>query len=211
MKKQQRKCVFYPVFVAVLVVLFTSFMPAITSPASARGLKNFILRKQAEHGYNKGESVKPAATSSAELPATDTAAANGKYTIKIVKSEHKLYVMNGNKAVETFDISTGSNPAQKSRTGDDSTPEGSFSIMSVQDSTRWLHDFQDGKGVIQGGYGPWYIKINTRRWYDIAIYGTADDSQIGVNNTDGSVRLRNEDLNILHKYAKRGMKVTITH
>jgi lipoprotein-anchoring transpeptidase ErfK/SrfK len=211
MKKQQSKCTFYPALIAAAAVLFTSFMPAMTSPASARGLKNFILRKQAEHGYRKGETILPTSASVAELPASGKQTANGKYTIQIVKSEHKLYIMNGSKAVETFDVSTGSNPAQKGRTGDNSTPEGKFTIMSVQDSTRWLHDFQDGKGVVQGGYGPWYIKLNTRRWYDIAIYGTTDDSQIGGNNTDGCIRLRNEDLNTLHKYAKRGMKVVISH
>lgn len=130
--------------------------------------------------------------------------------IKIVKSEHKLYVMDGENILKTYDVAVGRNTGQKEKVGDRRTPEGDFEVQQVQNASSWTHDFGDGKGVIQGAYGPWFIRLRTP-WSGIGIHGTHDPSSIGKDITEGCIRLHNNDLMELKStYIKSGMKVVIS-
>ena len=73
---------------------------------------------------------------------------NGKVWVKIVKHEHLLYVMNGKSVVAKYGVAVGRNSGQKQKSGDCRTPEGKFSVQSVQSAQNWSHDFHDGNGVI---------------------------------------------------------------
>lgn len=125
------------------------------------------------------------------------------------KEHFKLFVMDGERVVETFDIAVGRNKGQKQKAGDNRTPEGMFKIIQVQDASYWTHDFRDGKGEIKGAYGPWFIRLETG-WKGIGIHGTHDPKSIGTNATEGCIRLSNENLRRLKEnYVKLGLKVLI--
>ncbi len=129
--------------------------------------------------------------------------------LNIHKSEHMLYVMRGDKTVEKFPVATGRVSGNKQKSGDCRTPEGAFSVEQIQNASGWSHDFHDGKGVIAGAYGPWFIRLKTG-WKGIGIHGTHDPSSIGHDVTEGCIRLLNKDVDRLKKeYVTVGMKVVI--
>lgn len=87
------------------------------------------------------------------------------------------------------------------------TPEGTFTIRSIEDSQKWGHDFKDGKGYIRGAYGPWFMRLSYGS--GIGIHGTHDPLSMGKRATEGCIRLRNEDLRKLREMVKVGTKVHI--
>jgi lipoprotein-anchoring transpeptidase ErfK/SrfK len=93
--------------------------------------------------------------------------------------------------------------------GDNRTPEGDFTISSIEDSRSWTHDFRDGKGAIRGAYGPWFIRLATPGWKGIGIHGTHDPDSIGTAVTEGCIRLKNADLIRLAAWISVGIPVTI--
>ena len=129
--------------------------------------------------------------------------------IKIRKHEHKLYVMKDSKVIKAYGIAVGKNLGQKERAGDCRTPEGSFTVQQIQNAGSWTHDFKDGKGVIKGAYGPWFIRLKTG-WNGIGIHGTHDPGSIGTDVTEGCIRLQNKDVEELKKqFIKVGLPVVI--
>lgn len=103
----------------------------------------------------------------------------------------------------------GANLGDKQRRGDKRTPEGTFSVSRIQDSRYWIHDFHDGAGPRRGAYGPWFFRLTVPGFSGIGIHGTCFPESIGTRDSDGCVRLRNEDLLRLRGYVFVGMKVTI--
>lgn len=154
--------------------------------------------------------VKGAADTTEDEPRDVDLYANKGIWIKIVKHEHKLYVMKDNNVIKEYGVAVGKNPGQKERAGDMRTPEGNFSVQQIQDASSWTHDFKDGKGVIKGAYGPQFIRLKTG-WRGIGIHGTHDPNSIGTNVTEGCIRLDNKDLvELSRSYTKIGMTVIIT-
>ena len=111
------------------------------------------------------------------------------------------------------------NPGDKQYTGDNRTPTswGSaaaipsyytgaavgvpsaqvpFRIEEVCPAHYWTHDFGDGKGVIEGAYGPWFLSLDTG-WIGIGIHGMHDPISIGTMASEGCIRLRNADIQSL--------------
>lgn len=108
----------------------------------------------------------------------------------------------------------GKNPGQKTKRGDMKTPNGTFVVDEVIDSSWWTHDFGDGKGEIKDAYGPWFISLDTAqlsrgKWDGIGIHGTHDPASIGTLVSEGCIRLKNEDITALKQLVRVGMKVTI--
>lgn len=129
--------------------------------------------------------------------------------LDISKGEHLLRVMSGDDVIESFGVAVGKNSGNKQRAGDMRTPEGTFSVVQVQDSSWWTHDFGDGKGEIAGAYGPWFVRLKTG-WQGIGIHGTHDPASIGTDATEGCIRLSNENIKRLKdKYVTIGMRVVI--
>ena len=96
----------------------------------------------------------------------------------------------------------------KRRIGDNRTPVGRFRVQSIENSQSWKHDFGDGNGVIDGAYGPWFIRLNTG-WKGIGIHGTHDPDSRGSMATEGCIRMSNEEVRELRRYAYRNMRVII--
>ena len=119
-----------------------------------------------------------------------------------------LYDADGN-VVMHCPVAVGRNYGNKQKVGDMRTPEGEFSVSQIQDASAWTHDFKDGKGVIAGCYGNWFIRLKTPPHSGIGIHGTHAPESIGTRATEGCVRLNNADLDKLKPLVRVGMKVTI--
>lgn len=130
--------------------------------------------------------------------------------ILISKQEMKLRVINY-KGTELFsaDIACGLNYGGKRKSGDMKTPEGIFTVSDIHDSRSWTHDFHDGKGEIEGAYGPHFIRLDVPGHKGIGIHGTHDSLSIGTRVTEGCVRLKNEDLEKLISLVEVPMTVII--
>jgi lipoprotein-anchoring transpeptidase ErfK/SrfK len=129
--------------------------------------------------------------------------------IVIDKSDFTMEIFRDGEAVGQYGIAVGQNPGDKQGVGDMRTPEGEFPIVQIQNSSRWTHDFKDGKGQTKGAYGPYFIRLGTPGWTGIGIHGTHAPDSIGTNVTEGCIRLNNEDVQALRKMVKVGDKVVI--
>lgn len=140
---------------------------------------------------------------------------NDKSYIHIKKSDFKLYYYDKDgKLAFTAGCALGLNPGQKEKEGDMKTPTGTFYVDEILDASYWTHDFGDGKGVIEGAYGPWFISINTDemskgKWGGIGIHGTHDPASIGTRASEGCIRLENSQIDALKKLVSVGTKVVI--
>lgn len=122
-------------------------------------------------------------------------------TLKLYDSQQRL--------ICSFPVAVGKNLGNKRRSGDMKTPEGEFKVQQIQPASHWTHDFGDGKGVIEGCYGNWFIRLETPPHRGIGIHGTHDPASIGTRATEGCIRLHNNDLDSLKPMVKVGMRVTI--
>ena len=150
----------------------------------------------------------------AEPPSQPAQKAPAGTSILIKKSEFRLYLLADGDVVNSWPIALGKNAGQKRVSGDMKTPNGSFPIDEVLDSSYWTHDFHDGKGEIEGAYGPYFISLDTSAlsggaWDGIGIHGTHDPASIGTRASEGCIRMNNEDLCALKEHVNVGMQVTI--
>jgi len=130
--------------------------------------------------------------------------------VVISKTDMLLKVLNSQGTIlKEYPIATGENKGNKQKKGDHRTPEGTFIIINIHDSSWWKHDFNDGKGEIAGAYGSFFIRLKTPGFTGIGIHGTHDPSSIGKCITEGCIRLRNEDVTELVSLIKIGNKVVI--
>ena len=128
--------------------------------------------------------------------------------LRIVKSAFRLELYEGKTLVRTYPIAIGSSSGDKSAQGDRRTPEGRFSISQIQPASGWTHDFGDGKGIIKGAYGPWFLRLKTG-WKGIGIHGTHDPSSIGTRASEGCVRMFNADVAELRRRVRLGTPVIV--
>jgi lipoprotein-anchoring transpeptidase ErfK/SrfK len=93
-----------------------------------------------------------------------------------------------------YPVALGKNFGNKKMQGDMKTPEGIFNICDIQHSAGWKHDFGDGKGEVEGAYGPYFIRLLTPGHKGIGIHGTHLPNSVGLRVTEGCIRLNNKDL-----------------
>ena len=135
-------------------------------------------------------------------------------SILIRKSEFRLYLLEDGNVVNSWPVALGKNAGQKRMSGDMKTPDGTFPIDEMLDASYWTHDFGDGKGEIEGAYGPYFISLDTSNlsggaWDGIGIHGTHDPASIGTRASEGCIRMHNSDLLALKKQISVGTQVTI--
>lgn len=121
----------------------------------------------------------------------------------------RVYDYKGTKLMD-YGIACGKNFGQKHKVGDMKTPEGMFFVQSIEDASDRTHDFGDGRGEIQGAYGPYFIRLDTLGNKGIGIHGTHDPLSIGTRATEGCIRLNNNDLVELVNVVRPGMMVLVT-
>ncbi len=132
--------------------------------------------------------------------------------ILIDKSSLRLYVITEkNDTIDSFPISAGRNYGQKLRSGDNRTPEGKFTIVSIEKSSGWQHTTSADDGSRVSVYGPWFLRLSCPQSRHIGIHGTYSEKTIGSRESEGCVRMHCADVEKLkEKYAFRGMTVIIT-
>ena len=131
--------------------------------------------------------------------------------VLISKEEMTLSVINfKGENMAKYPIACGENWGNKEERGDRKTPEGVFRVSDIQNASDWSHDFGDGKGKIEGAYGPYFIRLLIPGYTGIGIHGTHNDSSIGTRDTEGCIRLNNADLEKFVKQVKVGDVVVIT-
>lgn len=121
----------------------------------------------------------------------------------------RVYDYKGTRLMD-YGIACGKNFGQKHKVGDMKTPEGMFFVQSIEDASERTHDFGDGRGEIQGAYGPYFIRLDTPGNKGIGIHGTHDPLSIGTRATEGCIRLNNNDLVELINVVRPGMMVLVT-
>lgn len=129
--------------------------------------------------------------------------------IVVDKPALRLHVITGNDTLFSAPVCVGTNYGNKQRRGDRRTPEGTFYISMIQDSRNWSHNFRDGKGVVPHAYGPWFFRLKAGPWRAVGIHGTCFPESIGKRESEGCVRLNNDDLVKLRKLVSVGMKVVV--
>lgn len=151
----------------------------------------------------------PASPDTLPVPSAIASSTEKGRWIYIDKRAFRLYLAEGQTVVNSWGVAVGKVPGDKQKSGDMRTPEGSFPVQQIQSARTWTHDFKDGKGVIAGAYGPWFIRLKTTPWTGIGIHGTHDPASIGTCVTEGCVRMKNEDLEVLKPNVAIGMTVVI--
>jgi hypothetical protein len=139
---------------------------------------------------------------------TDLNVNDNEYWVRINKGLYMLYLYRGDGIERSYEIAVGKNSGNKERVGDNRTPNGIFTVQSIENASSWSHDFRDGKGVIRGAYGPWFIRLRTG-WQGIGIHGTHDPASRGSMVSEGCIRMLNDELEELKQFAFRNMKVVI--
>lgn len=130
-------------------------------------------------------------------------------TLYISKNKMKLYLITiKHDTLFSSPIACGKRLGNKQKRGDMRTPEGTFSAVKIKNASWWSHDFKDGKGVINGAYGPYFIALKTG-WNGIGIHGTHLPSSIGTHATEGCIRLPNRKVRELVELIKTDLPLKV--
>ena len=136
----------------------------------------------------------------------------GRNFIVINKAEQKLRVFDKEAyVIAEYDVAVGVHYGDKQSMGDCRTPEGIFTIKSIEASHDYHYDFKDGRGLIKGAYGPRFIRLTVPGNNSIGIHGTLPEllPSIPGRTSHGCIRMRNNEILDLCKYIHKGMKVVI--
>ena len=190
-----------------------------SAPAAAPASVKTGAQEQAAPASAEKKAAAEPVREEAEKPPAETASkpaakASTGTSILIKKSEFRLYLLKDGNVVNSWPVALGKNAGQKRVSGDMKTPDGTFPIDEVLDASYWTHDFGDGKGEIEGAYGPYFISLDTSNlsggaWDGIGIHGTHDPASIGTRASEGCIRMHNSDLLALKKQISVGTQVTI--
>ncbi len=124
----------------------------------------------------------------------------GKFSIVVDKSQNELRLYANGRLIKTYKVSTGKN---------DLTPEGTFKIVTKLKDPTFFHD---GKAIPPGDPE----NILGSRWMGFdygngsyGIHGTTSPETIGTYETNGCVRMRNEDVEELFAIVPKGTEVKV--
>lgn len=135
------------------------------------------------------------------------------YNYFIVVDKPSMYVVLydrfGNE-VKAYRCAVSRNYGAKHKRRDNRTPEGFFSAEGIYDSTDWLYTNDDGyTSPAKGQFGPRYIRLKTDVTNQVGIHGTAAPGSLGRRASHGCIRLHNNSILELVKYATPGMPIIV--
>lgn len=98
----------------------------------------------------------------------------------------------------------------KHKRRDNRTPEGFFSAEGIYNSTDWLYTNDDGyTSPARGQFGPRFIRLKTPVTSQVGIHGTSARHSPGKRCSHGCIRIQNENILELVKYASIGMPIIV--
>lgn len=106
--------------------------------------------------------------------------------------------------VDQFSVCASRNRGQKRRKDDCKTPEGTFQIIGIYNSTDWTY-----KDTGQKAYGPFFVHLNTHPFYGIGIHGTPSPGSIPGRSSHGCIRVLNDNVKRLRSMLYKDSRVTI--
>lgn len=93
---------------------------------------------------------------------------------------------------------------QKRSADDWRTPEGTFKIMGVYNSTDWTY-----KDTGDKCYGPYFISLYTPRFWGIGIHGTNSPASIPGRRSHGCMRMHNSAIVRVKSLVNKDTRVTV--
>lgn len=130
--------------------------------------------------------------------------------IFVSKPELRLYVLTPSDSIlYTCRVGCGLRRGHKEGEKDFRTPEGRFHVSGIFDSTDWMHTTPDGREVA-GCYGPYFFRLDTRPFRGIGIHGTNRPESIGTRCSEGCIRVRSENVEVLRRYVFERMTVVVS-
>ena len=215
-KRKKRNMIMAAIAAAILLVTaglgYMYYTPKSSVQTTNSNAQQAADSKGQEKTETKASEVKSADT---QTPAneqskqiTDEPKKSSQYTILIDKSDFSLTLKKDDKVEKIYSVAIGKNSGQKQQPGDLRTPSGEFTVDEIIDSSSWKHDFKDGKGEIEGAYGPWFISLETG-WDGIGIHGTHDPASIRTMVSEGCIRMNNADVEEVKAKIQPGTKVII--
>lgn len=134
--------------------------------------------------------------------------------VRVIKNDHKLQLLSGEKLIREFHVVFGKNPkGHKMQEGDEKTPEGRYTLdYKKADSTfhRAIHisypNAQDiaaakARGIKPGGQIMIHGQKNGLAWLSFVSQR--------FNWTNGCIALSNEDMDIMWSLVKEGTPIEI--
>lgn len=106
--------------------------------------------------------------------------------------------------VARFPVCSSRNRGQKRKKDDCKTPEGTFEIIGIYNSTDWTY-----KDTGQKAYGPFFLHLYTAPFFGIGIHGTNAPFSVPGRSSHGCVRMHNETITRVHKMLNKDSRVTI--
>lgn len=125
--------------------------------------------------------------------------------VVINKSKRKLsLVTRHGDEVGHFPVCSSRNRGQKRKKDDCKTPEGTFEIIGIYNSTDWTY-----KDTGQKAYGPFFVHLYTAPFFGIGIHGTNAPYSVPGRSSHGCVRMHNETISRVRKMLSKDSRVTI--
>ena len=140
------------------------------------------------------------------------------YAQRLINNKHKYFIVvdKNSMMVVLYDkygrrklnykMACGRNYGHKRAKADCRTPEGYFLCQGKFDSTDWLYTNDWGvTSPVRGQFGPRFIRVCPQ----IGIHGTGARYSIGRRCSHGCIRIQNENILELFKYAEVGMPIIV--
>ncbi|MBI4567485.1 MAG: L,D-transpeptidase family protein [Planctomycetes bacterium] len=129
--------------------------------------------------------------------------ASGPVRLQVVKSAFALNVWMAGKLYAQYEVGLGRDGSE--------TPAGTFEVRTKVEKPTWFHD---GRAIPYGdAKNPlgerWMGFKNTEQHQGYGIHGTTDPTSVGKAESNGCIRLRNEDVIELFRLTPRGTVVEV--
>lgn len=199
---------------ALCIALLGAYLPSRAKHHSNHRHKETVNTQHSKshnHSYSKNRHKRASSAkkyySGNSLPAYSY---TGPYKILVDKKKLKFYLIHDNKdTIMNVRCCCGENLGQKMRGGDHKTPEGVFSVCSIEDASTWDLNVKKHPEAKTGPYGPWFFRLRCPQSTHIGIHGTSNPQSIGTRASEGCIRLNNKDVETLRNYVKLGMEVKV--
>lgn len=126
-------------------------------------------------------------------------------SITVNKERCRVYLLNiFGDTLQTYGVCSSRNRGQKRFADDCRTPEGTFKLHGVYNSTDWTYKDTGSKC-----YGPFFLHVKTPRFYGIGLHGTNAPGSVPGRSSHGCMRLLNENIVKLKGLVNKDILVTI--
>lgn len=125
--------------------------------------------------------------------------------IVVDKPHTRLYIINVfGDTLGRYRVCASREKGQKQGKDDWRTPEGTFRIHGVYNSTDWTY-----KDTGDKCYGPFFISLITPRFWGIGIHGTNAPYSVPGRRSHGCMRMRNDDIVRVRRMVDKDSRVTV--